>query len=262
MLGLNLKYCFLGCFVFLLSCNHTNEEQGIDVAFDAFDDVPEKQETLPEKQKKSETAFYFESLGLVDVQSLDSAIVVSLKYASEDNFVKTNLYGDLKRAYLQTDVADKLANASNILQTEYPELRLLVWDAVRPVSVQQRMWNLCDIPLSRRHWYVSPPEKRSLHNYGAAVDLTLIIVDGKYLDMGTGFDHFSDTAYTVNEVEMVRVGKISKKAAENRLILRNVMREAGFSPIDYEWWHFNSCSRNAAKSKYPLIFELLKTKNN
>ncbi|MDA3911867.1 MAG: M15 family metallopeptidase [Bacteroidales bacterium] len=259
---IRLKYWLIGLLFVLFSCNQVNTGQGIDEAFDGLDDAPEALMPAPEKLPKSETALYFESLGLVDVQSLDSSIFVDLKYAGEANFLKTNLYGDLKRAYLQADVAEKLVKASNLLQTEYPELRLLVWDAVRPLSVQQRMWDLCDVPLNRRHWYVSPPEKRSLHNFGAAVDVTVVTTDGKCLEMGTDFDHFSDTAYTVNEAELVKIGKISKIAHDNRLILRSVMNEAGFSSIDYEWWHFNSCSRNAAKSKYPLIFGLSKTKNN
>ncbi|MEA1874029.1 MAG: M15 family metallopeptidase [Bacteroidota bacterium] len=248
--------------LFYGSCNRVDSEQSIDDAFGDFDTVSEVQQVATEIPVNSETALYFDSLGLVDIQSLDSSIVVDLKYSSSDNFVKTNLYGDLKRAYLQPDVAKKLVNASHLLQKEYPELRLLVWDAVRPVSVQTKMWELCDVPLKRRHWYVTPPDKRSLHNFGAAVDVTLVTVSGEYLEMGTGFDHFSDTAYTVNEAEMVSAGKISQIAYDNRLILRTMMRKAGFSPINYEWWHFNSCSRNSAKSKYPLIFKLSKTKNN
>jgi D-alanyl-D-alanine dipeptidase len=244
------------------SCNQVDSGQSIDDAFDQFVNEQEIQSPIREKRPKSETALFYESLGLVDVQSLDSSIFVDLRYASETNFLNTNLYGDLCRAYLQPDVAEKLVYASKLLQTEHTELRLLVWDAVRPVSVQQRMWNLCDVPLKRRHWYVSPPEKRSLHNFGAAVDVTLVTTDGEALDMGTDFDHFSDTAYTVNEAEMVSAGKISETAHDNRLILRTIMRKAGFSSIDYEWWHFNSCSRNAAKSNYPLIFGLSKTKNN
>jgi D-alanyl-D-alanine dipeptidase len=259
---ISLKYCVIGLFLLVVSCNQVDSGQSIDEAFDQFVNEQEIQSPIREKRPKSETALYFESIGLVDVQGLDSSIFVDLKYASDDNFLNTNLYGDLCRAYLQPDVAEKLVNASNLLQAEYPELRLLVWDAVRPVSVQQRMWDLCDVPLKRRHWYVSPPEKRSLHNFGAAVDVTLVTTEGEYLDMGTDFDHFSDTAYTVNEAEMVSAGKISETAYDNRLILRTMMRKAGFSPIDYEWWHFNSCSRNAAKSNYPLIFELSKTKNN
>lgn len=259
---ISIKYWVIALSLFVVSCKQMDSEQSIDEAFDQFVTEPEIQSSIPEKRPKSETALYFESLGLVDVQSLDSSIFVDLKYASEDNFLNTNLYGDLCRAYLQPDVAEKLVHASQLLRTEYPELRLLVWDAVRPVSVQQRMWDLCDVPLKRRHWYVSPPEKHSLHNFGAAVDVTLVTTDRAYLDMGTDFDHFSDTAYTVNEAEMVSVGKISETSHANRLILRTMMRKAGFSPIDYEWWHFNSCSRNAAKSKYPLISELSKSKNN
>ena len=53
--------------------------------------------------------------GLVDIQELDSNIIVSLQYATTNNFLKKNIYGSLTHAFLQKDVAEKLINASNNL---------------------------------------------------------------------------------------------------------------------------------------------------
>ena len=51
-----------------------------------------------------------------------------------------------------------------------PGYHLIVYDAVRPVSVQKIMWNAMDsLPPKIRKRYVSPPQSRSLHNFGAAV---------------------------------------------------------------------------------------------
>ena len=56
-----------------------------------------------------------------------------------------------------------------------------------------------------------------------------------------------------NEQALVKRGKISKKELQNRLLLRNVMKKAGFRPLPSEWWHFNFCSRNHAKQHYKVM---------
>ncbi|MFP4663874.1 MAG: M15 family metallopeptidase [Bacteroidales bacterium] len=240
------------------ACKNQHEHDGIDKAFDNMhiDDEPAGSEDI---SSKSDTWRFLDSMGLVDVQTLDSSILVNLRYSSTDNFLDTILYDELSSAFLQADVARKLANASGILQKKHPELRLMVWDAVRPVAVQKRMWENCDIPLKRRHWYVTPPDTRSLHNWGAAVDVTLVDTSGNYLDMGTDFDHFGKAAYTDRDADLLTQGLISQKAVDNRQILKSVMNQAGFTGIKYEWWHYNSCTRKTAESKYKLIFALTDT---
>ncbi|MEZ5023219.1 MAG: hypothetical protein R2728_08175 [Chitinophagales bacterium] len=51
------------------------------------------------------------NIGLVDIEKYDSDIIVDLKYATTDNFTDTILYTDLKRAFLQAAIADKLLQA-------------------------------------------------------------------------------------------------------------------------------------------------------
>ncbi len=234
-----------------------NDAPGIDKAFDAMQSKDTPKQII--KATESDEAISLDSLGLVDVQSLDTSIRVYLRYSDTSNFLGIDLYSDLNKAFLQPDVAQKLTAASAILQKTYPELRLLVWDAVRPVSVQKRMWEACEIPLKRRHWYVTPPQTRSLHNWGAAVDVTLVGESGQPLDMGTGFDHFGEAAYTDRDADLLTQGLISQKAVDNRQILKSVMTQAGFTGIKYEWWHYNSCNRKQAESKYKLIFALTDT---
>ena len=55
--------------------------------------------------------------GLVNLQTIDSTIMVELKYSTTDNFVHTDVYGDLTRAYMQQKPAEMLAKASKILQS-------------------------------------------------------------------------------------------------------------------------------------------------
>ena len=110
--------------------------------------------------------------GLADVQALDSGIVVNLKYSTPDNFLAADVYGDLEKAYLQPDVAGKLKKAQAILRSEYPYYSLIVYDAVRPRSIQRTMWDTIRVPAYERSKYVSNPQNGSLHNFGAAVDLS------------------------------------------------------------------------------------------
>lgn len=196
--------------------------------------------------------------GLVDVQKIDPTIGVDLKYSTTDNFVGKDVYGDLTRAYLQPMAARKLANANKYLQAKHPDLRLLVYDAARPRAAQWNLWNaLPKLSERERRKYVADPRKGSIHNYGCAVDLTVVKVDGngapEPLDMGTKYDYFGTLAYPSQEAALLKAGKLTKAQIENRQILRTAMRQGGFSGIEYEWWHFNAVSRERAKAMFRIV---------
>lgn len=191
--------------------------------------------------------------GLVDVQSLDTTIRVDLKYSTEDNFLGFDVYGALNTCYLQPDVAEKLVMASAYLHEEHPGYALLVYDGARPRSIQQRMWDTVKTMPVRQATYVSNPIAGSLHNFGAAVDLTICDSLGQPLDMGTPYDYFGDRAHTDNEAYLLGIGELTQEHLNNRKLLRRIMRKAGFFGIQTEWWHFNSCTREAAAVKYIII---------
>ena len=192
--------------------------------------------------------------GLTDVQTLDPSILVDLKYSTTDNFIGKDVYGELTRAYLQPKVARQLAQANRFLKEQRPELRLLVYDAARPRKAQWNLWNaLPQYTERQRRTYVADPREGSIHNYGCAIDLTIATADGTPLDMGTKYDFFGELAYPKAEARLLAAGKLSRQQIANRQLLRKVMRQAGFLPIDYEWWHFNALSRIRAKQTYKLI---------
>ena len=192
--------------------------------------------------------------GLVDIQTVIPGIQVELKYSTEDNFFKQDVYGDLVRCYLQPVAATMLAKAQEDLQSGYPNLSLLVYDGVRPISVQQILWDSLDKPDSIKPLYVSDPKIGGLHNFGVAVDLTIMdLKTGKPLDMGTPFDYFGYPAYPDRELQMLAEKKITKAQVANREILRKVMKRAGFTGIGSEWWHFNAFSRKEAGAKFALV---------
>lgn len=192
--------------------------------------------------------------GLVDIETVIPGIRVELKYSTEDNFFGKDVYGDHVRAYLQPIVAEMLRKAQESLQKDHPNLTLLVYDGVRPLSVQQILWDDLDKPDSIKPLYVADPKVGGLHNYGVAVDLTIYDNElGKPLDMGTAYDFFGYPAYPDREKQMLAAGKITQKHVSNREILRKVMIGAGFTGIGSEWWHFNAFSRKEAGEKFELI---------
>jgi D-alanyl-D-alanine dipeptidase len=196
------------------------------------------------------------SNNLVAIDEVNPKILVELKYATTDNFMKIKLYSRINRAYLQKDVALRLSNCQEYLSKLKPGYKLLIYDAVRPVSVQQKMWDAMDsLPPVERGKYVSNPRNRSLHNLGAAVDLTICDETGKPLDMGAGYDDFREIAYPELESRFLKTGQLSKEQINNRELLRMVMRKEGFRNIPTEWWHFNACSRKEGLSKYQVLLE-------
>jgi D-alanyl-D-alanine dipeptidase len=93
-----------------------------------------------------------------------------------------------------------------------------------------------------------------LHNFGAAIDLTLAYKkDGEALDMGTPYDFFGIEAYPIKEPLMLEKNRITQEAVDNRKLLRRCMMEGGFFNIQTEWWHFNSCYREEAIELYEIV---------
>lgn len=206
------------------------------------------QEELPDLEKK------LIAQGLVEVETVIPGIRVELKYSTEDNFFGKDVYDDHVRAYLQPVVAEMLKKAQERLKQDYPNYSLLVYDGVRPLSVQQILWDDLDKPDSLKPLYVADPKIGGLHNYGVAVDLTIFDNDsGKPLDMGTAYDFFGYQAYPDREAQMLAEGKITQKQVSNREILRKVMIGAGFTGIGSEWWHFNAFSRKEAGEKFEIV---------
>ena len=204
-----------------------------------------------QQQTQSETAQRLQETGLVDIKSIDTNIVVDLKYATTDNFTGINLYGNFREAYLQPTVAKMLGIAQKKLKEKHSNWNLIVYDAARPRSVQQRMWDI----VKNTSWksYVASPARISMHSYGVAVDVSIVDEDGNPIDMGTDFDEFSVMSEPRYEQKFLQEKKLTQQQVNNRLLLRNIMRNAGFRSISNEWWHFDAMSHEQAKVKYTPI---------
>ena len=200
----------------------------------------------------SDTALSLERRGYVNIQKADPSIFVSLMYSRADNFTGEVLYTDLREAYLHPKAATALVKAQKRLRQLRPDLSLKVYDAARPMSIQQKMWD--KVKNTPKYFYVSNPARGGgLHNYGMAVDLTLCTLEGDSIPMGTKIDYMGAAAHIDKEASLVASGRISREAQANRRLLREVMAYAGFKPLRTEWWHFNYVSRAVAKKYYKVI---------
>lgn len=226
--------------------------------------------TLPLQQSPENFDAKMQEYNLVDIRELDSSILVDLKYSSTDNFVGIDMYSDLEAAYLEREFAKRVVRAQQLLQQRHPEYTLLIYDAARPISVQRAM-RKC-VEGTEFENFVADGTLGGRHNYGVAVDLTIANLDGTPLDMGTDFDNLtavasvkgtadsSDPATRTVKVyrdyinNLAERGVISYEAAANRIMLVEIMHEAGLYPYRREWWHYEEIiSITATRNKYKLL---------
>ncbi len=150
--------------------------------------------------------------------------VYDLRYATENNFLKAKVY-DCAECYTRVKTARALLLANKEFMGK--GFKIKFFDCYRPNDVQYKMWAIVPNPQ-----YVANPVKGSIHNKGGAVDITLVTLDGKELDMGTDFDFFGKRAYHDNL-------DLPKNILNNRLMLKETMEKYGFWSIRTEWWHYN-----------------------
>lgn len=161
----------------------------------------------------------------VDVSFLDPTVVIDMRYATTNNFVNEKMY-ECGRCFLRKEVAEAMLTAHKQLQEQgYGGLKM--FDCYRPRPIQQKLWDKVPNPS-----YVTPPSRGSMHNRGAAVDLTIVDSTGTELDMGTEFDYFGKEAHHTYTEH-------SDTIQTNRDLLKSTMESVGFSSIRTEWWHYS-----------------------
>lgn len=209
--------------------------------------------TVPvEAQMLSADARRMAAQGLKNIADEVPEVRISLMYTRADNFTGRVLYTSLREAYLHPITMKALKKADERLRQLRPDLRLMVMDATRPMSVQQKMWDA--VKNTNQKIYVSNPNNGGgLHNYGLAVDLTLCDLNGDTLTMGVKIDNMTSLSHIDKEDLLLKQGKISREAYDNRRLLREVMRYAGFKPLRTEWWHFNIRTRAQAKQYFKVV---------
>ena len=166
------------------------------------------------------------SMYLVSLTDSIPGLILDLRYASKNNFMHKSMYPtNTKKTFMRLPAANALKKIEKELSLN--GMHLKIFDAYRPFSVTVKFWNAV-----HDERYVANPKWGSGHNKGFAVDLTIVDSTGKDLDMGTGFDNFTDTAHHsfINFTTAI---------VENRKLLKSIMEENGFKSFDTEWWHYS-----------------------
>ncbi|MGE0529349.1 MAG: M15 family metallopeptidase [Bdellovibrionales bacterium] len=181
----------------------------------------------------------------------DVRFVIDLRYASANNFVGRDMYGPFRRAFLHRLAAEKLFRAAEFLRQTAPGHRFLIYDALRPRSIQWVLWE--HVRDTANQMYIANPDVGSLHNFGFAVDLTVVDPGGRELDMGAGYDDFRPVAQPRLEAEHLSSGVLSVHHINHRLILRTVMTEAGFTQLPHEWWHYDALPKEDVRRRFQIV---------
>jgi zinc D-Ala-D-Ala dipeptidase len=164
---------------------------------------------------------------MIELKSLISTIVYDLRYATTNNFMRRMMYpANTNQTFMRLPAANALKKIQEELSIS--GLGLKVFDAYRPYSVTVKFWELV-----KDERYVANPSKGSGHNRGTAIDLTIInLKTGSELNMGTGFDNFSDTAHHT-------FTNLPADVLKNRQLLKSTMEKYGFKAYNEEWWHYS-----------------------
>lgn len=204
-------------------------------------------------QKKSKIEKHLEELGLQNVAEQIPGIEVYMVYATPYNFMGRVLYEDLDEAYLVPQAMEMLRKANEYLRKRRMDLHLVVYDAARPRSIQEQMWKV--VEGTDLEDFVANPHRRGggPHNFGIAVDVTLVDCAGNPIPMGSEYDYFGDRSRSDMEQELFENGEITRRELLNRRLLREVMTHAGWIVEPSEWWHFNAMPTAEAREKLPVI---------
>jgi zinc D-Ala-D-Ala dipeptidase len=165
--------------------------------------------------------------GLVDVHRYAPGIALDITYAGPDNITGRRLPGYCEAWALMLEPAARdLGHVQRYLRRR--NRGLLVMDAYRPARATRALVRWAE-RTGRGHLVGTYIARRSRHNLGSAVDLTLVRASGgKRLRMGR-YDALGPGAHTLDA---------SGAVLRNRLALKAAMERFGFTNYWREWWHY------------------------
>lgn len=170
-------------------------------------------------------------------------------------------YGEHSPFFVRQGVLERLAQAQVILKQQQPAWQIQIFDAYRPVAVQQFMvdYTFHEIAIAQGlavetmtvaqrqqifeqvyEFWAAPnldPACPPPHSTGAAVDVTLVDENGVAIAMGSPIDEPSPRSYPNHFANSVLPAE--QVYHRHRQLLRTVMCEAGFCQHPNEWWHFS-----------------------
>lgn len=204
---------------------------------------------------------------IVDVSKTIPQMQLDMRYFSRHNFIGRQVHGYEEPACLLT--ASAAAALKQVEEKLFPMgLTLKAYDCYRPQRAVDDFVHWAADPNDAKmkaEFYAAVPKDRlfdqgyiaahSGHSRGSTIDLTIVPlgstiprtdqkanlldcaasidkrIPDNSLDFGSGYDCF-------NEASHPSFQDIPAQAKANRLLLQSLMIDAGFVPLDTEWWHF------------------------
>ena len=180
--------------------------------------------------------------GFEKVSTVIDDAIYDIRYYSSNNFTGKRINGyNAPVPYMTKESLEALNRAAKIFRER--GYRILIWDTYRPQKAVDNFVEWINNPNDEGDKSFYPELKKSDlvkggyiatksgHSRGSTVDMTLVKMDGSFVDMGGTFDLFSEISHPDYK-------KLTRKQKQNRKILHDAMVKAGFKGIDSEWWHF------------------------
>ena len=170
-------------------------------------------------------------------------------------------YGDKSPFFVRQTVLERLHNAQAYLEEQRSGWRLQIFDAYRPLGVQQFMVDYTfqtvvaeagldsttlteaerQTILQQVYEFWAPPlidpATPPPHSTGAAIDLTLVDQTGNPVEMGSAIDQLSSRSYP--NYFAIGMDIEEQRYHAHRQLLYESMQAAGFLRHPKEWWHFS-----------------------
>lgn len=192
---------------------------------------------------------------VVNIKDYIPSIDIQLKLAKKNNGVSfgkkkvpkltsKRFYPKEAKAWVRYETVKKLLKAQKIFKEN--GYSIILYDAYRPYEVTLRLREaFYDNYLdklnygTKNKWIKNPSsitylnDEAASHSYGVAVDIGLEkIKSGKELKMPSKL-------YSLDKTSDYSIwSKKKNKASKNALYMRKMMKRAGFSSYNEEWWHF------------------------
>ena len=217
-----------------------------------FFNLSQAKESSPSKAKTpnkttSLSELFSSTAKLVPLSSISNQIAVDLHYSQLGNKYGNDLYGELEECFVAEEMALALEKAQLLLSKVRPGYSLLIYDCARTRKIQKIMDQL------DKNTETSSIEAIT-HTHGIGVDLTIADYHLRPLDMGSGFDIDSKLSDRRLEKELVEQNILTPEQVMNRNRLAVLMRKAGLTGVENNWWHFHlPYSKEQIKQRFPLI---------
>ncbi len=218
----------------------------------------------------------------IDVAAIDQTIIMEIRYSTNHNFIGRPIAGyKVGKCFLTQQAAQAILKVSAYVKQRGYVLKL--YDCYRPQMAVNDFINWVKQSAAtkmKQAFYVEVPKselfrlgyiaEKSGHSRGSTVDVTLVkqgthrqskmveMVDCREpyarrypdssIDMGTGYDCFSELSHTLNP-------KVSERARVNRLRLKATMEMFGFTNYAKEWWHYTLLAEPFPKRYFNFMVE-------